>query len=132
MKEIHWLREQGIKLDFFAFHAHRPFGLWADFKVLYKVLDIFEEEGLRIHISEFGMHEALNIVGDVRASQWNAELQAQYYEMIFSAMFSHPAVDVINMWGMSANTWMAGSGLLDKDGKAKPSFYILRDLIHKK
>ena len=74
----------------------------------------------------------LNIEGDVREGQWDAELQGEYYQMIFSTMFSHPAVDVINMWGMSANTWMGGSGLVGKAGKAKPAFYVLRDLIHKK
>jgi hypothetical protein len=132
LKEIRWLKEQGIELDFFGFHAHRPFGLWADFRVLYETLDVFEKEGIRVHISEFGIHEVHNIEGDVREGQWNADLQARYYEMIYSAMFSHPVVDAINMWGMSGNTWMTGSGLLDKDGQPKPSFYALRNLIHQK
>ena len=132
LAEIRWLKEQGVELDFFGFHAHRPFGLWADFRVLYEVLDLFEKEGIRIHISEFGIHEAHNIEGDVREGQWNADLQGRYYEMIYSAMFSHPVVDAINLWGMSGNTWMTGSGLLDKDGQPKPSFYALRNLIHQK
>ncbi|MBC8229278.1 endo-1,4-beta-xylanase, partial [bacterium] len=132
LQEIHWLKEQGVELDFFGFHGHRPFGLWADFRVLYEALDVFEKEGIRIHISEFGIHEVHNIEGDVVFGQWNADLQGRYYEMIYSAMFSHPVVDAINMWGMSANTWMTGSGLLDKDGQPKPSFHALRNLIHKK
>jgi len=132
LQEIHWLKEQGVELDFFGFHGHRPFGLWADFRVLYEALDVFEKEGIRIHISEFGIHEVHKIEGDVREGQWDADLQGRYYEMIYSAMFSHPVVDAINMWGMSGNTWMTGSGLLDKDGQPKPSFYALRNLIHKK
>ena len=132
LHEIHWLKEQGVELDFFGFHGHRPFGLWADLRAAYEALDVFEKERIRIHISEFGIHEVHNIEGDVREGQWNADLQGRYYEMIYSTMFSHPVVDAINMWGMSANTWMTGSGLVDNDGHAKPSFYALHNLIHKK
>jgi len=132
LKEIRWLKEQGIELDYFGFHGHRPFGLWADFRASYEALDAFEKEGIRIHITEFGIHEVHKIEGDVREGQWNADLQARYYEMIYSVMFSHPVVDAINLWEMSANTWMTGCGLVDKDGQPKPNFYALRDLIHKK
>ena len=132
LKEIRWLKEQGVELDFFGFHGHRPFGLWADFRASYEALDVFEKEGIRVHITEFGIHEVHNIEGDVREGQWNADLQGRYYEMIYSTMFSHPVVDAINMWGMSANTWMTGSGLVDKDGQPKPSFHVLNNLIHKK
>jgi len=132
LKEIRWLKEQGIELDFFGFHGHRPFGLWADFRGVYEALDAFEKEGIRIHITEFGIHEVHNITGDVREGQWNADLQGRYYEMAYSAMFSHPVVDAINLWEMSPNTWMTGCGLLDKDNQPKPNFYALRNLIHKK
>ncbi|NRA39786.1 MAG: endo-1,4-beta-xylanase [Planctomycetes bacterium] len=129
LKEVLWLRKQGVELDFFAFHGHRPFGLWADVRVLYETLDKFQDEGLRIHISEFGIHESHKILGDVRTGSWNKDLQAEYYAMIYKACFSHPVVDVINMWGFSSRTWMGGSGLMDKDGNPKPSFYALKKLI---
>ncbi len=130
MSEVKWLREQGVEIDFFAFHAHRPFGLWADLRVLYETLDAFKDEGLKIHISEFGMHENHQILGDVRGGKWTPALQAEYYALIYKACFSHPAVEVVNMWGASAHTWMPGSGIVDKEGKAKPAFYALQKLIH--
>lgn len=130
MNEVKWLRKQGVELDFFAFHGHRPFGLYADLNVLYETLDAFQDEGLRVHISEFGMHVNKTILGDVRGGQWNADLQGEYYALIYKACFSHPTVDVINMWGTSAQTWMTGSGIVDKEGKPKPAFFHLKKLIH--
>lgn len=130
MREVRWLREQGVELDYFAFHAHRPFGLWADLRMLYETLDAFQAEGLRVHISEFGMHENKKILGDVRGGTWNRDLQADYYKLIYKACFSHPAVDVVNMWGISSRTWMTGSGLVDSEGNTKPAFHALHGLIH--
>ncbi|MDA3962689.1 MAG: endo-1,4-beta-xylanase, partial [Planctomycetota bacterium] len=129
LSEIRWLREQGVKIDYYAIHAHRPFGLWADYQQAYRVLDALAAEGLRLHITEFGIHEHHEITGDLRAGTWNAQLQAQYYAEMFSLLYSHPAVDVVNLWGIGADTWMGGAGLLDTTGHRKPAFDALHHLI---
>lgn len=129
MDDVKWLVSKGCKVDFFALHGHRPFGLWADVREMYSVMDAFQKEGLRIHISEFGKHENLPIVGNVRTGRWNRDLQAEYYRRYYTVCFSHPAVDEVNLWGMGPVTWMTGSGLLDAKYNPKPSFDALKKLI---
>ncbi len=127
---VHWLTgSQEVRVDFFGLHGHRPFGLWADPREIYEVLDRFQEEGLRVHLSEFGIHLDRPIVGGVREGSWTEELQADYYERFFRICFSHPVVDSINLWGMGPTTWMAGAGLLDENYEPKPAFHALKRLI---
>ena len=119
-----------MKLEFFGYPGHRPFGLWADVETMYEALDQFTMQGVRVHISEFGMHCPHKMIGPVRRGEWTPELQAEYYKRYFSVCFSHPAVDAINMWGMGPKTWMKGAGLLDSKFEPKPAFHALKKLIH--
>lgn len=129
IEEIFWLRKNNIKIDFFGFHGHRPFGLWADVREIYQVLDFFKENNIRIHITEFGIHCPYKITGDTRTGRWTPEMQAEYYKLFYTVCFSHPVVDAINLWGIGPGTWMKGSGLLDRKYQPKPAFYTLKKLI---
>lgn len=131
MDEIKWLKSKGVKIDFFGFHGHRPFELWADARTMYEALNAFQAEGIRIHITEFGNQEGAKILSSFRQGQWNPELQAEYYRYYFMVCFSHPNVDVINLWGIGPYAWIKGAGLLDSKFKPKPSYYALKDLILK-
>ncbi len=129
LNEIKWLKSQGIQLDYFAFHGHRPFGVWTDVRQMYDCLDTFANEGVKIHISEFTVPQTAPITGAIRHGQWTPELQADFYERFFTVCFSHPAVEFINLWGIGPVTWQEGSGLLDENYNPKPAFDRLKDLI---
>jgi len=126
--QIDWLRTQRAAVDFMAFHGHMPRDLWADLREVYATLDKVAEKNLRIYVTEFLVRQT-GITGPVRTGTWNDELQADYYETMFATLFSHPAVDGLNMWGMGGDAWMPGSGLLDAAGEPKPVFHRLKKLI---
>lgn len=132
LDEIRALKAQGVQIDFYATHAHRPFGLWADPHDMYAMFDAAAKEGVKVHITEFFQPAPLAVIGPVRKGTWTPELQADYYERFFLVAFSHPAVELVNIWGIGPVTWQEGSGLLDKDYNPKPAFTALKTLIREK
>ena len=129
LAELRWLKEQGVKVDFFGLHGHRPFGLWPDAVEMYKVLDTFAKEGVRIHITEVSVPEDIGVLGGVRGGKYTPQLQAEYYARFLTICFSHPQVDMINLWGIGPNTWQKNAGLLDANYAPKPAFDVLKKLI---
>jgi GH35 family endo-1,4-beta-xylanase len=129
LREVRWLRERGIALDFFAFHGHRPFGVWPEARTMYEALDAFAAEGVRLHITEAGLHTDRPLIGPIRQGKPTPELQSEYYLRFFTICFSHPAVDAVNLWGMGPRTWMNGAGLLDAEYRPKPAYEVLRRAI---
>ena len=93
------------------------------------LLDAFAQEGVKLHISEFFEPMGQPILGTVRTGTWNEETQARYYTEFFTMAFSHPAVELINLWGIGPVTWQNGSGLLDAKYNPKPVFNALKKLI---
>ncbi|HEY7115153.1 MAG TPA: endo-1,4-beta-xylanase [Tepidisphaeraceae bacterium] len=129
LPDLKWLKSKGVKVDYFAFHGHRPMGVWPDARDMYAALDTFANEGVRIHVSEFTVPQNMPITGPVRSGRWTDDLQAEYYERFYTVCFSHPDVDVINMWGIGPVTWQEGSGLLDDHYQPKPAFEVLKNLF---
>ncbi len=129
LAEIRWLKQQGVKLDYFGIHGHRPFGLWPEASVMYQVFDTYEKEGVKIHVTEFSVPEGTRVLGNLRSGNFTPELQAEYYARFFTICFSHPDVDMVNLWGIGPNTWQPGAGLLDANYQPKPAFYSLKKLI---
>jgi len=130
LREVRWLAEQGVELDYFAFHGHRPFGLWADSRVVYEAIDAFADAGVKVRITEFGQPLGGAFEGDVREGRWTPQTQADYYVRMFTLAYSHPAVEAINLFGFGHNTWMRGSGLFDDDNQPTPAFHALKKLIN--
>jgi GH35 family endo-1,4-beta-xylanase len=129
LREVRWLQEQGVELDYFAFHGHRPFGLWADSRVVYEAIDAFADAGVKVRITEFGQPLGDAFEGDVRDGQWTPQAQADYYVRMYTLAYSHPAVEAINLFGLGHNTWMRGSGLFNEDNQPTPAFHALKELI---
>ncbi len=129
LDQIRWLKQQGIKVDFFGIHGHRPFGLWPEAHVMYDVLNTFAKEDVRLHITEVTVPEDAPVLGAIHGGKFTPAVQAEYYERFLTICFSHPSVDMINLWGIGPNTWQRGSGLLDKDYNPKPAFTALKKLI---
>jgi len=126
---IRWLKTQGVKVDFMGIHGHRPFGLWPEAKTMYDVLDKFAAEGVRINVTEVTVPNEVNILGGLRTGRFTADVQADYYTRLLTILYSHPAVDMVNLWGIGPNTWQNGSGLLDQNYNPKPAFAAMKKLI---
>jgi len=129
LTEVKWLRSQGVKLDYFGFHGHRPFGAWPDAQTMYESMDAFANEGLRLHITEFSLPLNQEISGGLRHGRFTPELQAEFYAYIYTVCFSHPAVDMINLWQIGPGAWQAESGLLDEQYRPRPNCHALEKLI---
>ncbi len=131
LDEVRWLKSKGIQVDFFGFHGHRPFGVWPDPREMYEILDAFQKEGVRIHVTEFSLPIPSPILGPSRRGTWTPALQAEFYRWFFTVLFSHPAVDSVNLWGIGPEVWQKGSGLLDEKYQPKPNFFALQDLTQR-
>lgn len=123
------LQARGAEIDYFGVHAHRPFGTWWDPRVIYEVLDEYQERGLRVRVTEAGISHTGPIAGSVLTGEWNETLQADYLRRFLTVLYSHPNVDGVNFWGFGPRTWQAHIGLLDERYEPRPAFETLRSLV---
>jgi hypothetical protein len=144
--EIEELQAEGVKVDFFSSHGHKPMGVWPDMRMVYEALDAFAAYGVKVHVSEATLDIGLSMVSQVRQEQkWTPELAAEFFEKYYTVLFSHPAMEAINYWDLSASIvrpmggrggMMIGgtgqAGLLDptKDDAPRPLYLKLKELIH--
>jgi GH35 family endo-1,4-beta-xylanase len=129
LTDIQWLKSQGVKPDFMGIHGHRPFGLWPEAKNMYDVFDTFAREDVRLHVTELSIPEGVPFLGNIRGGQVTSEQQAEFYTRFFTICYSHPSVDMVNIWGIGPDTWKEGGGLLNADYSPKPGFEALKKLI---
>ncbi|HVX86972.1 MAG TPA: endo-1,4-beta-xylanase [Phycisphaerae bacterium] len=126
-----WLKSQGVKIDFFGAHGHNPAGLWSDPREEYQILDRFQKEGVRVHLTEEYLPPVgYNIIGPVRRGQWTPELRAEYFVRYLTVAFSHPDVDFVNLWGMTNNGWGPSGGMENPDGSPGPALAAINKLLH--
>jgi uncharacterized membrane protein len=124
-----YLKSQGAMPDFFAMHGHYPIGLWADPRTMYASFDRLQTEGVKAHVSEMLLPVDGEIAGPVRKGKWTPELQADFYERFLSVCFSHPNVELVNLWGIAPKGWGGSGGLLDDALKPRPAFHSLKKLF---
>ncbi len=127
---VKWLNDQGIKPDFFSIHGHHPANLWADPREMYAVIDKVHALGVRIHVSEEYLQLNGSLSGPVRTGFLTPQLQADYLVRYFTICFSHPAVDMVNLWGAMAASGWTNTGLLDDQGNGRPAFDALKKLFN--
>jgi GH35 family endo-1,4-beta-xylanase len=84
-----------------------------------EILDRFAEFNLPIRITEFDF--------DTQDEQ----LQADFTRDFLTAIFSHPRVDALLMWGFwEARHWRPAGAMLRKDWSEKPNYRVWRELVH--
>jgi GH35 family endo-1,4-beta-xylanase len=127
---VEWLKSQGVTPDFLSMHGHYPIGLWADPRTMYETFDRIQKEGVKVHVSEMFLPLNSDIVGPVRKGKWTPEIQAEYYQRFFAVCFSHPDVEMVNLWGMVHGGWGGSAGLLDEQHNPRPAFDMIRKLFH--
>lgn len=129
--DLMWLKQQGVKVDFFGVHGHHPAGLWADPREVYQVIQKFADEGVRVHLTEeYLPPNGYPITGPVRRGTWTPELKAEYFARYFTVAFSNPNVDLCNLWGMTPVGWGPSGGMVTSKGEPEPCIERLRKLFH--
>jgi hypothetical protein len=129
MQAIPWLKSQGVKLDFFGVHGHRPYGLWADPRTMYEVFDTIAKQDVKVHVTEMLLPLGDSIIGPARRGIWTPQLQADFLEQYTAVCFSNPNVELLNFWGLVPDGWGESAGLLDERRRPRPAFDRLKKLI---
>lgn len=126
---IRELQEQGVQVDFVSFHAHRPWGYWADVRMIQQTIEAYAELGVRVHVTQVAQPNHGPITGPIVHGQWTPELQAEYYKTVLTACFANPNVDLINVESLATPTLTAGAALLDENDQPTPAYHALHKLI---
>ncbi len=131
----------GVSIDAIGIQSHQHQGYWGAAKVE-EVLKRFEHFGKPIHFTEntliSGDLMPAHIVdlNDWQVPEWPStpegeERQRREMEEMYRILFEHPLVEAITGWDFTDGAWLgAPSGVLRKDGSPKPSYEMLKDLIH--
>ncbi len=135
------LLEAGVPIGAIGIQSHQHQGYWGREK-LEDVLARFSRFGLPLHFTENtlisgdimpGWIEDLN---DWQVDSWPSTpegeaRQAEEMKEMYSVLFAHPAVEAVTTWDFVDGGWLkAPSGFLREDNSEKPSFAMLRGLIH--
>jgi hypothetical protein len=127
---VDWLLAQDIHPDFFSIHGHWPLNLWPDPREMYSVIDYFQERNVRVHITEHLLQIGGPIRGPLRAGTLTPDLQGECLARILTVAFSHPNVDLVNLWGLAPDGWgSTNSGLIDAADKTRPAWNVLKKLV---
>ena len=132
----------GGTIDALGIQSHQHQGYWGAAKVE-EVLKRFEHFGKPIHFTEntliSGDLMPAHIVdlNDWQVPEWpttpeGEERQRREMEEMYRILFEHPLVEAITGWDFTDGAWLgAPSGVIRKDGTAKPSYEMLKDLIRR-
>lgn len=136
------LLDAGVPISAIGIQSHQHQGYWGVEKIQ-EVLDRFSVFGIPLHFTENtlisgdlmpGYIEDLNDwVVDKWPSTPEGEIrQAEQMKEMYETLYSHPLVQAITTWDFTDECWLnAPAGLLRLDNSEKPSYGMLRDLIHK-
>lgn len=138
---IEQVLEAGIAVDAIGVQTHMHKGYRGD-EAVTAVLDRFARFGLPLHMTETTlvsghlMPAHIEDLNDYRVPEWptteeGEARQADELEQHYRNLVRHPAVQVINYWGLTdAGAWLgAPCGLLRADGSKKPGYDRLRSLV---
>ncbi|MGN6445076.1 endo-1,4-beta-xylanase [Amnibacterium sp.] len=138
---IEQVLEAGVAVDAIGLQTHMHQGYRGE-EATTAVLDRFARFGLPLHMTETSlvsghlMPPGIEDLNDYRIPEWPSTEEGearQADELVrhYRTLVGHPAVEVVNYWGLTdAGAWLgAPVGLLRKDGSRKPGYAALERLI---
>ena len=138
---IEGVLEAGVRIDAIGLQTHMHQGFRGE-EAITAILDRFARYGLPLHMTETTlvsghlMPPEIEDLNDYRIDEWPStpEGEARQADEIvrhYRTLVGHPAVDVVNYWGLTdAGAWLgAPSGLLRADGSRKPAYDALQHLV---
>ena len=134
--------DAGVSIDAIGLQTHQHQG-YMGIEKLEEIIKRFAGFGLPLHFTEntlvSGHIMPAHIVdlNDYQIPEWptteeGEKRQAEEMEEMYSFLFAHPLVEAITGWDFTDGAWLgAPSGVLRTDNSEKPSYRMLRDLIHR-
>ena len=138
---IEGLLEAGVPIDVIGIQSHQHQGYWGKEK-LDRVLERFSRFGLPIHFTENTLVSGDLIpdyivdLNDWQVESWPStpegeERQANEMKEMYTTLFEHPLVEAITTWDFNDGCWLkAPSGFVHEDNSLKPSYHMMKKLIH--
>ena len=135
------LLEAGVPISAIGIQSHQHQGFWGMEK-LNDVLERYSRFGLPIHFTENTlisgeiMPPHIVDLNDWQVDEWpttpeGEERQAKEIGLMYRTLFAHPLVEAITSWDFHDDAWLhAPAGLVRTDNSEKPSYQVLKDLIH--
>jgi len=136
------LLDAGVCIDVIGLQSHMHQGCWHEEKTL-EILDRFSSFKLPLHFTEINlvsgdlMPPHIVDLNDFIPDNWattpegearQAEELAGFYKLLFDC----PLIEAVTYWSFTDGGWLnAPAGLVSRDGRAKPSYNALYDLIKK-
>lgn len=132
--------EAGVQIDTIGIQSHMHQGYWGVEKTE-RILERFERFNLPIHFTETTlisghlMPPEIEDLNDYQVQEWPStpegeERQARETILHYKTLMAHPLVAGITWWDILDGEWLnAPSGLLRKDGSAKPAYEELLKLV---
>jgi len=136
------LLDAGVCIDVIGLQSHMHQGIWHDEKTL-EILDRFSKFKLPLHFTEINlvsgdlMPQHIVDLNDFIPDVWKStpEGEARQAEQIvhfYKLLFDCPLIEAVTYWNFSDGGWLnAPAGLVTKEGKVKPSYDALYNLIKK-
>lgn len=134
--------DAGVSIDAIGLQTHQHQG-YMGIEKLEEIIKRFAGFGLPLHFTEntvvSGHIMPAHIVdlNDYQIPEWptteeGEKRQAEEMEEMYRFLFAHPLVEAITGWDFTDGAWLgAPSGVLRTDNSEKPSYRMLRDLIHR-
>ena len=134
--------DAGVAIDAIGLQTHQHQGYMGKEK-LAEIVERFAGFGLPLHFTENTlvsghiMPSHIVDLNDYQIPEWpttpeGEKRQAEEMEDMYRFLFAHPSVEAITGWDFTDGAWLgAPSGVLRKDNSEKPSYHMLKDLIHK-
>jgi endo-1,4-beta-xylanase len=83
-------------------------------------LDAYAATGLDLYITEL----------DIRGPAQTEASQSAQYQVIFPAIWAHPAVKGVTLWGyIVGQTWLANTGIVNSDGTERAAMTWLKGYV---
>jgi len=137
------LLEAGVCIDAIGLQSHMHQGMWSLEKTE-EILERFSKFGLPLHFTEINlvsgeiMPAHIVDLNDFNPEYWPStpegeERQAREVVEFYERLYKCPLVEAFTYWSYSDGSWLnAPAGLMTKDGRVKPSYDALYDLIMNK
>jgi len=134
------LLDAGVCIDVIGLQSHMHQGVWHEEKTL-EILDRFSKFGLPLHFTEINMVSGdlmpAHIVdlNDFIPEHWpttpeGEARQAEDITAFYKLLFDCPKIEAVTYWSFSDGGWLnAPAGLVARDGRKKPSYEALYNLI---
>lgn len=133
--------DAGVPISAIGLQTHQHQG-YMGLERLEEILERFSKFGIPLHFTENTlvsghiMPSHIVDLNDYQIPEWPStpegeERQAREMKEMYTRLFAHPLVEAVTGWDFADGAWLgAPSGVIRRDNSVKPSYEMLKNLIH--